>query len=156
MKRRTFSRLAAAAALLAPIAAPAHAQGAEAEGAEGLTIIDAEGVSLDEFRWRNRLVVVFADAPIDPRFTEQMQMLRARPDPLIERDVIVITDTDPDARSDVRQTLRPRGFQLALIGKDGEVELRKPSPWSSREISRTIDKMPLRLQEIREQKAGAG
>ena len=156
MKRRTFSRLAAAAALLAPIAAPAHAQGAEAAEEQGLTIIDAEGVSLDDFRWRNRLVVVFADAPIDPRFTEQMQMLRARPSALVERDVVVVTDTDPDARSELRQKLRPRGFQLTLIGKDGEVELRKPSPWSSREISRSIDKMPLRLQEIREQKAGAG
>jgi hypothetical protein len=36
-----------------------------------------------------------------------------------------------------------------IMGKDGEVELRKPRPWDVREISRTIDKMPLRQQEIR-------
>ena len=29
------------------------------------------------------------------------------------------------------------------------IELRKPAPWSVREITRTIDKMPLRQQEIR-------
>ena len=40
---------------------------------------------------------------------------------------------------------------MVLIGKDGGVKLRKPSPWSTREISRSIDKMPMRQREIREQ-----
>ena len=39
-----------------------------------------------------------------------------------------------------------------LIGKDGTVYLRKPFPWSVREISRSIDKMPLRQQEIRDRR----
>lgn len=121
-----------------------------------LPIIDAATVELDDFLWTNRLVVVFADTPADPRFAEQMQLLQSRPFDLIERSVVVLTDTDPDAQSSVRTALRPRGFQVTLIGKDGEVELRKPSPWSARELSRSIDKMPLRQQEVREQKAGAG
>jgi len=37
---------------------------------------------------------------------------------------------------------------LVLIGKDGGVKLRKPFPWNVREISRVIDKMPMRRQEI--------
>jgi hypothetical protein len=37
-----------------------------------------------------------------------------------------------------------------LIGKDGRVAQRKPSPWDVREIERAIDKMPLRQQEIRD------
>ena len=53
-----------------------------------------------------------------------------------------------------RRKFRPRGFMLTLIGKDGEVELRKPFPWDVREISRSIDKMPLRQQEIRDGLAG--
>ncbi|MEE4118955.1 MAG: DUF4174 domain-containing protein [Paracoccaceae bacterium] len=146
---------------LAQSAAPgdgaATGAGAEPTTAERtLEIYDAAGVSLDDFKWTNRPIVVFADSAADPRFAEQMQLLTARPFDLIERDVVVITDTDPDARSDVRQRLRPRGFQVTLIGKDGEVELRKPSPWSSRELSRSIDKMPLRQQEIRERNSGAG
>ena len=63
--------------------------------------------------------------------------------------MVVITDTDPAAKSELRTKLRPRGFMLALIGKDGTVKLRKPFPWDVRELSRTIDKMPLRKQEIR-------
>ncbi|HHC29877.1 MAG TPA: DUF4174 domain-containing protein, partial [Rhodobacterales bacterium] len=57
--------------------------------------------------------------------------------------------TDPAAKSPIRQELRPRGFALVLIGKDGFKYLRKPLPWDVREITRSIDKMPLRQDEIR-------
>jgi hypothetical protein len=107
-------------------------------------------VELSQFLWTARPVVVFAETEADPSFQRQMELLRARPEALAERDVVVIVDTDPGARSSVRTALRPRGFMLAIIGKDGQVELRKPSPWDVREISRTIDKMPLRIQEIRD------
>jgi len=111
---------------------------------------DAAEVSLEDFRWIARPVVVFADSEFDPAFQEQIDLLAGRADQLAERDVVVITDTDPDARSDLRLKLRPRGFMLALIGKDGMVKLRKPFPWDVRELSRSIDKMPMRRQEIRE------
>lgn len=111
---------------------------------------DGSEVTLEDFLWTSRPVVVFADTPADPAFQLQMQYLRARPEALAERDVVVITDTDPGARSPVRLALRPRGFMLAVLGKDGQVEIRKPRPWDVREISRTIDKMPLRQQEIRD------
>lgn len=107
-------------------------------------------LSLDEYLWTARPVVVFADTPADPAFRLQMELLLERPEALIERDVVVIVDTDPAARSAVRLKLRPRGFMLVIIGKDGQVELRKPAPWDVREITRTIDKMPLRQQEIRD------
>ena len=41
----------------------------------------------------------------------------ARPEGLIDRDVVVIADTDPAARSAIRTKLRPRGFMLVLIAK---------------------------------------
>ncbi|NCX58295.1 MAG: DUF4174 domain-containing protein, partial [Rhodobacteraceae bacterium] len=44
------------------------------------------------------------------------------------------------------------GFAFVLIGKDGQVKLRKPSPWNIREIARVIDKMPIRQQEIARKK----
>jgi hypothetical protein len=68
------------------------------------------------------------------------------------RDVVVLTDTDPAARSPLRQKLRPRGFMLVLVGKDGGVKLRKPLPWTVREITRTIDKMPIRQREVEERR----
>ncbi len=50
--------------------------------------------------------------------------------------------------------MRPAGFMLVLVGKDGGIKLRKPSPWDVREITRSIDKMPMRQREIREQGTG--
>ncbi|MCA8880174.1 MAG: DUF4174 domain-containing protein [Rhodobacteraceae bacterium] len=122
----------------------------------GFTVLDAN-VDLSQFLWVARPVVVFADTPNDPRFLQQMELLAARPEALAERDVVVIADTDPAARSEIRLKLRPRGFSIVLIDKDGQVELRKPVPWDVRELSRAIDKTPLRRQEIRDAKrAGEG
>ncbi|CUH14461.1 hypothetical protein JSE7799_00275 [Jannaschia seosinensis] len=113
-------------------------------------IFDAGDVDLAELQWIARPVVVFANSPRDPAFVEQLGNIVSEADQLVERDVIVIVDTDPGNPSGLRERLRPRGFMMVLIGKDGEVELRKPLPRTVREIGRSIDKMPLRLQELRD------
>ncbi len=116
--------------------------------ADPATVFDAAEIDPSALQWVLRPLVVFADTPNDPRFQQQMDRLLADPEALAERDVILITDTDPDAESALRIQLRPRGYMMALVAKDGRVALRKPSPWSVRELSRSIDKMPLRQQEI--------
>lgn len=116
-------------------------------GDGALTLNPADQVSPGDFLWTARPVVVFADTPEDPAFRQQIRVLRARPDMLSDRDVVVIVDTDPDGTSVWRQQLHPRGFSLVIIDKDGQVKMRKPFPWDVREISRSIDKFPLRLQE---------
>ncbi|MEE2945651.1 MAG: DUF4174 domain-containing protein [Pseudomonadota bacterium] len=113
---------------------------------------DADGVDISEFQWVNRLVIVFADSPADPRFVQQMELLEALPEELAERDVIVLTDANPALKTELRTKYRPRGFMLVLVGKDGTVYLRKPLPWDVREISRSIDKLPTRQQEIRDRR----
>ena len=115
-------------------------------------LLTASEVALDDFLWLKRPVVVFADSPADPRYVQQMQLITERLDALEDRDVVVITDTDPGARSDVRRELRARGFMLVVMAKDGSIVIRKPSPWDVREISRSIDKLPLRQQEIRDRR----
>ena len=118
-------------------------------------IVSGELADLNEFLWMNRPLIVFADTPADPRFIQQMEFIEARLDDLAERDVIVLTDTNPDAKGTLRKELRPRGFMLVLIGKDGRKYLRKPFPWNVREITRVIDKLPMRQQEIREGLGGS-
>lgn len=116
--------------------------------ADKTTAFDAAEIDLDIFKWTARPLVIFADSENDPAFRRQLELLATRSGELVERDVVIITDTDPDGRSAVRTKLRPRGFQLTLIGKDGGVKLRKPFPWDVRELSRQIDKMPIRQQEL--------
>ena len=118
------------------------------EAAPELRIVDASAVSMAEFLWKARPVVIFADTPDDPSFRQQYNALEARPQELIERDVVVVIDTDPAAASEWRRQLHPRGFSLVILDKDGQVKARKPLPWDVREITRAIDKFPLRRQEI--------
>ncbi len=125
------------------------APGPDAAPPRQLVPLDARDVRLEDFLWKARPLVVFADTPADPRFLLQMERLDARPADLIERDVVVITDTDPAANSEARRKLRPRGFTFVMLDKDGNVILRKPQPWSTRELSRAIDKTPLRQEELR-------
>lgn len=136
------------------IATGAVAQETVAMESEPL-FLPADMPDLSEFRWKKRPVLVFADSDDDPAYIEQIELLRERPEELLERDVIVLTDTDPEARAALRLKLRPRGFMLVLVGKDGGVKLRKPFPWDVREITRSIDKMPMRQREIREEKEAA-
>lgn len=117
-------------------------------------ILPGEDVDLQEFMWTKRPLVVFADSPADPRYVQQMEYINERLDDLARRDVVVLTDTEQGAGTSLRRELRPRGFMLVLIGKDGTIYLRKPLPWSVREISRIIDKLPMRQQEVREQRGG--
>ncbi len=136
---------------IALFAVPALAQTAGEPVQDGL-FATADMNDLSQFHWKKRPVVVFADSTEDPAFIEQLELLRAGVAELAERDVVVLTDTAPAARSAMRLKLRPRGFMLVLIGKDGGVKLRKPFPWDVREITRSIDKMPMRQREIREEK----
>lgn len=129
---------------------PGTSEAMAAWQADPRRVFDAAEVDIDEFKWIARPVVVFADSPADPAYREQMDRLAERQSDLVRRDVVVIADSDPAAASDLRRKLRPRGFMLVLMGKDGTVELRKPFPWHVREIVRVIDKMPMRRQEIRD------
>lgn len=135
---------------LATLATAATAQEA---AAPRLDPLPASAVVLADFLWLKRPVVIFADSPNDPAFVTQLRNLAEDPGPLIERDVVILTDTDPADPSEARRKLRPRGFSMVLLDKDGAVKLRKPLPWSVREIVRAIDNFPLRQQEILDNRA---
>lgn len=137
----------ALAAVLFPLTA--MAQDAPAPTAS-FTPVPAAEVVWNDLMYLKRPVVVFADSPADPNFIRQMDLIARDAGELAERDVIVITDTDPDARTEVRTKLRPRGFSLVLLDKDLKPVIRKPLPWEVREITHAIDKFPLRRQEIQQ------
>ena len=151
-----LSGIAAALALAGAAFAADTPSVAERWEADKSQYFDAAEVDLEELLYIARPVVVFANSPRDPAFIEQLEEIESEIDRLVERDVIVVLDTDPRNRSALREQLRPRGFMLVLIGKDGQVKLRKPLPWTVRELSRSIDKMPMRRREMRENPSGEG
>ena len=111
-----------------------------------------KNTDLEIYEWIHRPIVIFANSDKDPNFISQLEILSKDIEALQERDIIVLIDTDPKMSSSLRKKLRPHGFAFVLIGKDGQVKLRKPSPWNIREIARVIDKMPIRQQEIARKK----
>ena len=144
--KSAFSLVAALFVILS--IAPALAVEEDGGDSPEMPLMEAGDITLEQFKWENRLIVVFADSPLDPSFRQQMEKLREDVPALLVRDVVVLTDTNPEGKSSLRQKLHPRGFGLVLIGKDGQVKLRKPAPWDMREISRSIDKWPIRQQDI--------
>lgn len=118
--------------------------------AEGFGPLPASEVVFADQLYVTRPLVIFADSPNDPNFIRQMDLLTEGYPTLEERDVVVVTDTDPAARSEWRQELRPRGFSLVIVDKDLKPVIRKPSPWTVREIAAAIDKLPTRRQEVLE------
>lgn len=103
---------------------------------------------LAAYLWEARPIIVFADSDRDPRFVEQMAELESRAPDLEERDVVILTDTDPGGDGALRRKLRPRGFQIVLIGKDGQIKLRRPHPMEGEALNRQIDRMPMRRREM--------
>ena len=119
-----------------------------ADAEENYFVEVEKNTNIKGFEWAQRPIVVFANSDKDPNFISQMEFLSQDIKALKERDIVVLVDTNPSIPSALRKKLRPHGFAFILIGKDGQVKLRKPSPWNIREIARVIDKMPIRQQEI--------
>lgn len=114
----------------------------------------AAEIALSEQQYNTRPLVVFADSADNPQFQRQLHLLKAGLGDLAERDVVVILDTDPAAASEWRRRLRPSGFSVVQLDKDLTPVFRKPSPWDVREITRAIDRLPSRRQEVLEQFPG--
>lgn len=112
----------------------------------------AEDDPLAAYLWETRPVIVFADNIRDPRFQEQMQSLDSRSHDMETRDVVVLTDTDPAAAGPLRRKLRPRGFMMVIVDKDGRIIQRAPHPMSADALMRLIDRTPMRRREVDERR----
>ena len=149
--------LIAALALLlvtAPLAAQEATAGAPADPvarwrAAPEAPLDGTQVEPGAFEYVARPFVIFADSPLQPELAEQLRLLEADAQGLARRDVAVIVDSDPEAQGALRRALRPRGFGVVLLGKDGGVVLRRPAPLSAREVARAVDRTPARQEELR-------
>ena len=110
--------------------------------------VPASEARLEDLVYSKRALVVFAPSAQDFNFVRQMELLADDRGDLEERNVVVIIDTDPAAQTAIRQKLRPSGFAVVIVDKDGKVAQRKPSPRTLREIVRDIDKFPSRREEM--------
>ena len=104
--------------------------------------------SIDDFKWKNRLLIITEDDKTN--FLIERDNLRKEFD---ERDIVIICLKGNSTFIHNRRmskyfteslfkkikTINIRQYFI-LIGKDGQIKLRKNTPWSAREITRVIDK----------------
>ncbi len=112
----------------------------------------AAAPDLDRLRWQNRVVVVWAESTNDERLSRQEKLLQANTEGLDERDVKVFSltgDTPEGQHFRTKLGIEHHSFALVLIGKDGSVKLRKYEPVDPRDLFRTIDRMPMRKDEMK-------
>ncbi|WP_135505082.1 DUF4174 domain-containing protein [Roseovarius aestuariivivens] len=112
--------------------------------------LGADETALSPYRWKNRPLVLFAPSPDDPTYRAAMAKLAASEPDLRERDIVVLSDTAPDEKGALRQRLAPQSFLMLLVGKDGGIKLRSDSVIPVDTLRRTIDAMPMRQREMRQ------
>ncbi len=134
--------------------------------AVGLTVGPplAAGVDLADYRWKNRLLLIFAPNETVKDFATFSRRLNAENFNVLDRDLVVFrifetassrVDNQPLSPEDA-QALRLRfdiklgQFTVILVGKDGGVKLIQKRQANLEEIFDLIDRMPMRRQEMRE------
>ena len=130
--------------------------------------------TLASLKDQKRVLLIFAPSDRSPDFKHQFDLLSKRATDLQQRDLVLIpvvitveqpTDADtlrvqhPPVASQAQQVdlrhrfhVAPDQFTVVLIGKDGGEKLRQHTPIPIEKLDATIDAMPMRQDEMRQQK----
>lgn len=119
---------------------------------------------LDPFRWKNRLLFLFAPESSHPLFESLKREIAARRQDMDDRDLIVFeilgvgsssaagSQLDPPGAASFRKRfdVSPNAFTVILVGKDGGVKLKTSDAVPLEDVFRLIDSMPMRRDEMRQ------
>ena len=123
----------------------------------------ASGIDLSDYRWKHRLLFIFAPSVTDATFLALDKRLSQSSPEIEDRDVIIfriIENSDsrvadkllsPEDAEALRRRFAtaPGRFTVVLVGKDGGVKLVGDRDVDLQSIFRLIDSMPMRQQEMR-------
>ena len=118
----------------------------------------------NQFKWKSRLLFLFASEKNDPLFRDLKGEISARKNEVDDRDLVVFeilesgpstmntTQMDPRTAASLRKhfDLPPKTFMLILLGKDGGIKLKRNDRVKLEEIFTLIDSMPMRKDEMRQ------
>ncbi|MFD1315410.1 DUF4174 domain-containing protein [Namhaeicola litoreus] len=118
--------------------------------------------NLNNYLWKNRVLLIISQDTNSGEFKEQMTILKANKDDLEERKLVVLSVL-PQAFSlgldelstwekgnEVFSRYNPKeeSFKVLLIGLDGGVKISQNKPMMMDTLKQTIDRMPMRKSEI--------
>lgn len=127
---------------------------------------EKEVFELRKFQWKNRILLIFAPSAENPVCRSLAAELNAQIAGVRERDLLIgelfeagasrfagAPVTPQSAEAFQRQFAVRKGMPtIILVGKDGEVKLRREGPVQAAEIFALIDSMPMRQKEMGERK----
>ena len=127
-----------------------------------LPVHTAHSLDLSQYRWKNRILVLFAPAPSDGPYRDFDNSLTRNSRDVLERCLVVIRvfetgaatldgeALEPEEATNLRARFSPapQRFTLILIGKDGGVKLRREHRANLQDIFALIDSMPMRQAEM--------
>ena len=125
---------------------------------------EAQTMDLDQFKWKNRLLFIFAPQEGDAFAQALQNEILTQPDEISERDLVVFnifetgpsymdtTRIDPQTAAAIRTRFAapPGQFTCILVGKDGGIKLRQDALVKLEEVFNLIDAMPMRREEMRQ------
>ncbi|WP_324677483.1 DUF4174 domain-containing protein [Hymenobacter sp. GOD-10R] len=106
-------------------------------------------------KWEKRMVLLYAPAADNAEFKQQKSLLAQAQGAVHDRDIRVLELTANQLSAADKQYLQqqlkvePTQFTVLLIGKDGGVKLRQTKALTAQQLFGTIDKMPMRQQEMK-------
>lgn len=130
-----------------------------------MSCAQAQITSLDDFQWKNRLLIIYTADQKSTQLDEQLAEITQIQNGYDERDLKVIIlknqkveiwNSNQNHQLDIEQIIKElnidedKPYQNLLIGKDGGVKLKSNSPFSNEKLFRTIDAMPMRQREMRD------
>jgi len=121
-------------------------------------------MDFDQFKWKSRLLFIFASERNDPFFRDLKGEISDRKNEVDDRDLVVFeilesgpstmntTQMDPQTAASLRKhfDLTQQTFALILLGKDGGIKLKRNDPVKLDDIFTLIDSMPMRKDEMRQ------
>ena len=127
--------------------------------------------TLADMRDRYRPLLIFQDGK-DERLREQLQLLTAHREDLLDRQIMltirpyawagmvdddIMTFRDWSGEDALRHRfhIHPRDFTVILLGKDGTEKFRSHTLVTIDQLTRLIDTMPMRQQELSTRKPSA-
>jgi hypothetical protein len=124
---------------------------------------DGQAQSLDEYRWKNRLVLLFAPESSSDLLQQQVELLTADSEKVTDRGLLLFSITPNGGTSPGGTRLSQKycrqlyadwavlssSFTIILVGKDGGEKLRKQKVTAPQVLFDLIDSMPMRRAEMR-------
>ena len=120
---------------------------------------------LSQFKWKNRLLLLFAPGRDHPFFYNLQQTIMNRKGEVEDRDLVIfeifesgpsnvnMNNLDSQTVRSLRKkfNIREGEFAVILIGKDGGIKLNRREQTEIEDIFGLIDSMPMRREEMRKE-----